>query len=268
MADNNNFGLIGKLLITSDVRVITGLRIGGASGGLKIGGVDLNVITDPTGKPYIPGSSIKGKLRSLFEKRMALTEKEYFDPKSGQRKIKSYEEYENCLSSRIFGNLLKDKNVEHPTLTRLYVRDVYLDEESIRELQPNIDLPYTEVKFETAIDRLRGTAASGSLRQIERVPAGAVFRDLEMVFNIYLEEDKNLLKHFLPTLRMLEDDYLGGMGSRGYGKIKFENLKLVWNNAENYKTGKLPGKVLIEGCSSVEEVVKSINGIIAGMNGL
>lgn len=269
MNNTKSFGLIGKLLVTSDIKVISGLRVGGSSGGLKIGGVDQNVIIDPEGRPYIPGSSIKGKLRSLLEWKLANGDQNYFNSKTGQRTVKNYEEYSRCISSQIFGSMLMGKKISDdkkgmPTLTRLYVRDVFLDKHSITEkMASNIDLPYTEVKYETAINRIRGSAASGSLRQIERVPAGAIFNNLEMVFNLFLSEDKKLIKHLLSALKLLEDDYLGGMGSRGYGKIKFENVRMQWNSAKAYETGNLPGPKVNEEWETLNSIIKNIDAIVA-----
>lgn len=227
--------LIGKAIITGNIKVLTGLRIGGSSGGLKIGGVDLNVITDPLGIPYIPGSSLKGKTRSLMER----FRKRPFNDK-GIHLCQSVEEYIRCPVCKIWGTLGDTRKMNVPTLTRLFISDVYLDSDSISDtMRDNMELQWTEVKFETAINRISGTALERSLRQVERVPAGAVFRDLHMVFNVFEEEDKNLLKDLFIALELLEHDYLGGMGSRGYGRISFSDLKVFWNPREAYESGNL-----------------------------
>ncbi|RKX20284.1 MAG: type III-A CRISPR-associated RAMP protein Csm3 [Candidatus Zixiibacteriota bacterium] len=267
MTENNiGFGLIGKVIILSDIKTLTGIRVGGSSGGLKIGGVDQNVITDSMGIPYIPGSSIKGKLRSITEHVLAKNDPNYFDKRSGQRRCANIEEYKECSVSQIFGTMLSTKHTDADsvnTLTRLYTRDTYLDESSITDkMHSNIDLPYTEVKYETAIDRINGNAAHGSLRQIERVPAGAIFKDSEMIFNIYMDSDKNLLKHLFTSMMLLEDDYLGGMGSRGYGKIKFENIRIYWNTVQDYESANLRSSIINENMTSIQDVAKNIEQII------
>lgn len=225
-----------------DIVVKTGLRIGGSSGGLKIGGVDLNVITDPEGKPYIPGSSLKGKLRSLIEKKFSSGNPQFWNDSDSQgnvvgHKCKSEQEYSKCAVCKIWG-IAATENLKVPTPTRLIVCDTYLDEKSITpEMKDNLDLPYTEVKFETAINRLSGTALHGSLRQIERVPAGAIFNDAEIIYNVFEEQDKEILINLFIALELLEHDYLGGMGSRGYGRVVFNNIRIFWNKRENYEVG-------------------------------
>lgn len=226
-------GLIGKVVVRADMRVVTGLRVGGSQGGLKIGGVDLNVITDAFNRPYIPGSSVKGKLRSLLERKLDVQ----FDAK-GSHTCRTAEEFAGCDICKIFGTLGVERNETAVTLTRLIARDAVLDESSITtEMKNALDLQFTEVKTETAIDRVRGRAKEGSLRQVERVPAGAAFKDCELVFNVFEEADKGLLKQLFVGLELLEDDYLGGMGSRGYGKVKFENLRVWWNPSRDYEAG-------------------------------
>jgi CRISPR-associated protein Csm3 len=224
--------LLGKVIISGNIRVLTGLRIGGSSGGLKVGGVDLNVITDPFGIPYIPGSSLKGKTRSIMERYRARS----FNDR-GIHLCQTDEEYGRCPVCKIWGTLSDVKKMSVPTLTRLLISDVYLDQDSIKEMRANLELRWTEVKFETAIDRIRGSALHGSLRQIERVPAGAVFHDAHIVFNVFEESDKNLLKEFFIALELLEHDYLGGMGSRGYGRVAFTDMRVFWNSRRDYETG-------------------------------
>jgi len=242
-----NHSLIGKVIIKGQIEVKTGMRIGGATGGLKIGGLDLNVITDPEGKPYIPGSSLKGKLRSLLEKKEAANRPDFWNVKDSNGKLsghqcKNDQQYINCSVCRVWGVAISDKdvNITVPTPTRLLVSDSYLDEKSItQEMKDNLELEYTEVKFETAINRLTGTALSRSLRQIERVPAGARFKDVELIYNVFDEQDKEYLKHVFVALELLEHDYLGGMGSRGYGRVAFNNIEVFWNKREDYENGKI-----------------------------
>lgn len=223
--------LLGKALVTGTITAITGLRVGGTTGGLKIGGVDLNVITDPWGKPYIPGSSLKGKTRSLAE---------YYTKVSfanGRHLCTDNNSYLACPVCQIWGTL-GGKKITVPCLTRLQVRDAFLDESSVTdEIKANIELEWTEVKFETAIDRITGTAAQGTLRQVERVPAGARF-GLEMVYNIFAPEDIERFKLVFVALQLLEHDYLGGMGSRGYGRVQITDLALFVNGRTAYESGR------------------------------
>ncbi|MCM8825814.1 MAG: type III-A CRISPR-associated RAMP protein Csm3, partial [Candidatus Omnitrophica bacterium] len=95
---NQDILLIGKAVIKAAIKVETGLRIGGSSTGVKIGGVDQPVISDPFGKPYIPGSSLKGKLRSLIERK----ENVAFNSE-GKHFCQSADEYEKCPICKIWG---------------------------------------------------------------------------------------------------------------------------------------------------------------------
>lgn len=259
---------LGKVIIKSDITVKTGMRIGGSTGGLKIGGVDLNVITDPWGKPYIPGSSLKGKMRSLIERAAANNNPGFWNKKDKGRVIKHEceddESYINCPVCKIWG-ILGGTNFTVPTLTRIIVCDTYLDESSItQEMKENLELEWTEVKFETAINRITGSARSGSLRQAERVPAGARFKDSEIIFNVFDESDKDLLKHVFVAMELLEQDYLGGMGSRGYGRIAFENVEVYWNKKDNYEKGEIdikPERKINNGWNTPSLIVKNFEEI-------
>ncbi|MBW1956650.1 MAG: type III-A CRISPR-associated RAMP protein Csm3 [Deltaproteobacteria bacterium] len=227
-------GMFGKVIVRSDLEAITGLRVGGSTGGLKIGGVDLNVITDPWGRPYIPGSSIKGKTRSLLERFHSAPVTQ-----NGIHMCKNDQDYTTCPICRIWGLLGDAKKFTQPTLTRLLVGDVFLDESSVtEEMQKNMELRWTEVKMETAINRITGTAHTGSLRQIERVPAGARFSNANFIFNVFEESDKDLLKQLFIALELLENDYLGGMGSRGSGRVRFVDMEVYWNDRSAYETGR------------------------------
>ncbi|NWF92140.1 MAG: type III-A CRISPR-associated RAMP protein Csm3 [Syntrophaceae bacterium] len=241
-----NLGFLGKVIIRSNIEVKTGMRIGGSMGGLKIGGVDLNVITDPAGKPYIPGSSLKGKMRSLIERVEASGNSAFWNKKDKDGNVVGHQcetdnDYKNCSVCRIWG-ILGDARFREPTLTRITVCDAYLVESSItEEMKENLELKWTEVKFETAINRITGTALGGSLRQAERVPAGAKFEDDGglILFNVFVEPDKDLLKKVFVAMELLEHDYLGGMGSRGYGRISFQNIEVYWNKRDDYERGNI-----------------------------
>jgi CRISPR-associated protein Csm3 len=112
--------------------------------------------------------------------------------------------------------------------TRLMVRDIPLDTSSL----PETVVDYTEVKWEAAIDRVTSAA---SPRQMERVPAGAVFAPMEIVFSIYSAEDIKRFANVLTGLQLVEDDYLGGQGSRGSGKVRFEALHLILRGGKDYQ---------------------------------
>jgi CRISPR-associated protein Csm3 len=62
---------------------------------------------------------------------------------------------------------------------------------------------------------------------MERVPAGAVFKPLGLVFNIYTQADLARWPHVVTALQLLEDDYLGGLGSRGSGQVNFKRLEVT-----------------------------------------
>jgi CRISPR-associated protein Csm3 len=257
--------LLGKAIITGNVKVLTGMRIGGSSGGLKIGGVDLNVITDPFGTPYIPGSSLKGKTRSIMER--------YHSRPFNERGIHlclSDSDYNVCPVCKVWGTMAGASRMTSSTITRLLVSDVFLDKESITPvMQNNLELRWTEVKFETAINRISGTALTGSLRQIERVPAGAVFKDMRMIFNIFAEDEKDLLKEIFIALELLEHDYLGGMGSRGYGRVGFEDMQVFWNSHEAYKKGDIsmePGRAINGEAMTPRMLVQDFEHIKEGLN--
>lgn len=209
----------------------TGLHVGASRETMKIGGIDSPVVRDPiTDYPYIPGSSLKGKLRSLWEIANAKDENFfniYIDNTIKRHECQTRNEAKKCPVCRIFGSATG----ESPS--RIIVRDLHLTEESRKKLE-NIDtgLKYTEWKFENVIDRITTQATP---RQIERIPAGSVF-NFEIIYNIEdKEQAKEDLKNLERCLKMLEDDYLGGHGSRGYGKIEIrKQQKIIVKKIEYY----------------------------------
>lgn len=237
--------LIGKLILEADMRCETGLHIGAGKGSLEIGGADNPVIKDAYGRPYVPGSSLRGKLRSLLEQASGMavpSELVYLSRRRGQE-VRIHQsdrpDDEICLlfgrspgrMERVTGEVLESVAA---TPARLAVYDAPLDLASITDsMRENLDDELTEVKSENAIDRI---TAQANPRTLERVPAGARFK-VRMVLDILCEEDKALLARLAEALRLLEDDSLGGGGSRGSGRVSFSNLKLVWRGRRFYAAG-------------------------------
>lgn len=203
--------LVKKILYTGTIVLKTGLHIGGTNAALNIGGPDKFVVRNPLNNiPYIPGSSLKGKMRALVEIANGCVDVDR--GKVGPSKDP------NSISGKLFGVATGSDN-NRPS--RLIVRDAELDVDACDF--SNTDLPYTESKTEVAIDRV---TAKANPRTFERVPAGAKFK-LNMVLNVFEGEDEEELKNTLKqAIELLEDDYLGGHGSRGYGQIKFEGLDI------------------------------------------
>ena len=237
--------LVGKLIFSADLHCETGLHIGAGKGSLEIGGADNPVVKDAFGLPYIPGSSLRGKIRSLLENALGLTspaELVYLSKRRGQE-VRIHQsdrpDDEICLlfgrnpgrMERVEGDAVESKSASPARLT---VYDAPLDQDSITaQMRENLDDEITEVKSENAIDRITSQA---NPRTLERVPAGARFR-VRLVLDILCEEDKALVGRVMEGLRLLEDDALGGGGSRGSGRVRFSNLKVTWRNRAFYSGG-------------------------------
>lgn len=214
--------LIKKIIISGEIEAKTGLMIGGSNTAMGIGGPDRTVIRNPvTKQPYIPGSSLKGKMRSLLELSYG---------NIGSKKMGKVEngpsEDPNHASTNLFGSARTD-GLQRPS--RIICRDGFL-------LNPddlkNTDLPFTEAKTEVVIDRITSAAMP---RSFERVPAGAKF-GLNLVINIF---DEDPFKDQLQTLafkalQLVQDDYLGGSGSRGSGQVKFKITKVTERTSSFY----------------------------------
>ncbi|PYT18137.1 MAG: type III-A CRISPR-associated RAMP protein Csm3 [Acidobacteria bacterium] len=237
--------LLGKLVLSGELHCETGLHIGAGKGSLEIGGADNPVVKDAFGLPYIPGSSLRGKLRSLLENAMGLTspaELVYLSKRKGQE-VRIHQsdrpDDEICLLfgrspgrvERVEGEAIETRGASPARLT---IYDAPLDPDSITaQMRENLDDEITEVKSENAIDRITSQA---NPRTLERVPCGARFR-IRMIVDVLCEEDKALAARLLEGLRLLEDDALGGGGSRGSGRVRFSNLKLIWRNRAFYSSG-------------------------------
>ncbi len=202
--------MLTKIQIQGKMIVKTGLHIGGGEAFAAIGAVDSTVVKDPVScNPMIPGTSVKGKLRSLLAK----TYNENVARKPD----------EDCeLLLRIFGSA-KQGNVKR---SRVQISDMFLENE--RALKNKGLQGVTEVKFENTINRMTAVA---NPRQIERIVRGAEF-GLDIIYNIEESEKPERLEESIEDitvlaegLRLLQYDYLGGSGSRGYGKIGFSELQ-------------------------------------------
>jgi CRISPR-associated protein Csm3 len=227
--------LRAKVVVEGELVAITGLHVGSAAAGMQIGSVDSPVVRDPiSNKPYIPGSSLKGKLRSLLEAAEGLTPN-----RSGGANVERHEcddrtDALECPVCRLFGSTGRNSGKNHPA--RLAVADLLLTDDSFEKLKlVDTGLMYTEWKFENTLDRITSAAMP---RQIERVPADSVF-GLRLIYDDRADVDKigEDMRNLARALCLLEDDALGGHGSRGYGRVAFKQVSHSRRPVERYGTG-------------------------------
>lgn len=245
--------LYGRVFIEANIKALTGLHIGGSNTDLEIGGLDKAVIRNPlTKRPYIPGSSLRGKMRSQMEKLLGLPQNRNI----GQVTIHTcktqadFEKNGGCPVCTVFG---VPAEMDYNNHTRLVVRDAELTDDSAQSLiDARTDLLYGELKTEVAIDRVTSAATP---RTLERVPAGAVFGPAELVFGVYEAADFERLKVVTDALQLVEDDYIGGAGSRGSGKVKFEGIRLYIRNGQDYSQKTFYREAPFE---SVQELAKEL----------
>jgi len=216
-----------KILIKGEIETLSGLLIGGSNTAMAIGGPDKMVIRNPiSNEPYIPGSTLKGKMRSLMEISHGFIK----DVRMGNVKYGPSDD-PNHITTVLFGSASTDEN-QRPS--RIIFRDGKLiNGEDFRD---KTDLPFTESKTEVVIDRITSAAMP---RTFERVPAGAKF-ELDIVLNIFEGDNKTeseLLNLTLRGLQMLQDDYIGGSGSRGSGRVKFRIHSIKERPVDYYHTG-------------------------------
>ncbi len=209
--------LTGKIVISGKITVVTGLRIGVGNNDFELGSPQLSIVRS-RGVPFIPGSSLKGKLRSLLGK--------YEGSSEIQEDSNTLKEIFGCIAGKKANGSIKTEAYK----TRLLVRDCVLVKgfDNTKEVTGNIkeytNRTFTESKWENIIKRVSGGADKP--REVERVPEGSEF-EFELVYDTY--DDKKIEKHLKLlklAMQLLEDDYLGGYGSRGYGKVKFDDVKV------------------------------------------
>jgi len=211
--------------LTGKIYCVTGLRVGSSTGSVEIGGNDNPVIRNPyNDEPYIPGSSIKGKVRSILEWALGKVRDD--------GKIHSCDEL-NCPICNIFGIIASDSvqsdsnespiaaNSNAPRIARAIFRDAFLTESTKNWLKDRDIIKYTEIKYENVINRC--TAKAEHPRPVERIPAGSEF-DFSLSFRMFNDNDEKYWEVLLFGLKLLENDALGGCGSRGYGRIEFKDL--------------------------------------------
>lgn len=252
--------LQGKIFLTGTIKALTGLHIGRNSEDLDIGGVDNPVIRDIiTKEPYIPGSSLRGKMRALLDRHSNL----HLRSMGGIQihGCQKPEHYKKCDVCQVFGVAPTGQLKGETMPTRLIVRDIFLTENSRLALeQAETDGLFTEVKWEVTIDRI---TAAANPRPNERVPAGATFGPFELIYGIYtqntpdqtqVEEELQRFNTVLIGMELLKDDYLGGSGGRGSGQIAFKDLKMTFKPRTHYEKAD-------EQPISIVEPTKSVNAL-------
>ncbi len=202
--------------LTGNIELLSGLHIGSGDDTMKIGGIDNGVIKDiNTSNPYIPGSSLKGKMRSLLEWDIGVVG--IGDGNPFTSKLLDDHIFNDTTKKSLAKILLKlfgDKESAYG-ITRISVGDCPVSLESL-------DKVLSEAKYENVIDRQSGTAKHGvGARQTERVPQGVKF-DFDIRIKVLEDDDeKELIDMVKKGFELVENDYLGGSGSRGYGRVKF-----------------------------------------------
>lgn len=215
--------MVMKKLLTIDATLttITGVHIGCSSSELgKVGGCDNPVIKDSlTGLPYIPGSSIKGKMRATLEQIQGYSKSNGSNPCNCG----------HCKVCKLFGNMAKE--IANSAIARLSVPDMVISETFLNQFKESHDIAdITEIKAATAIDRNAGKAKTGSLRNEERIVPGLKFSNT-FVLKVFDEDnEQELINTIKRAVEILNQTGIGSKTSSGSGRIK---LELDWDNAKN-----------------------------------
>ena len=232
-----------KIFIRGTITALTGLHIGGSSVAMSIGGADKVVVRNPlSNEPYIPGSSLRGKMRSLLERVRGVEQATgeggfHVEIKKGDKGKDELKADAGKNPDTLLGKLFGVSAAEtHKEPTRLIVRDALLTDTSKTALEnaPNTDMPMTEVKTEVNIDRITSAA---NPRNFERVPAGAEF-NFQLVLTLLEGDDETKFLNLIREgLELVQDDSLGGHGSRGYGLVQFTVQETLERTANDYLNG-------------------------------
>ena len=214
--------LKGYKNISGIIEVVTGRHVGGSTAIIEIGGKDNPVIKNPlTKEPYIPGSSLKGKMRSLLEWNLGILNTDEKSRDYGD--VHKWCNDKSCPICVIFGTSADEAGLGP---TRLIVRDAVLDEDyknkqKVKKSSWTV-LDFTEDKYENTINRI---TARANPRNFERVIAGTEF-SFNMSYRVFDKDpseksDETLFGYVIEGLRLIEKDALGGAGSRGCGQVRF-----------------------------------------------
>lgn len=197
--------------VRGHIELLSGLHIGGADNGSGLLGLDNVIVRNPLNfQPYLPGSSLKGKLRSVLER------VHHDKIRPARRSVAGECACGACMVCTLFGRSVRGGGVSQAGPTRLVVRDANLANADAIAALPGIETPFAEVKTEAAIDRI---TARSTPRYVERVPAGAKF-SFQITLRVYEgDERERMLAWLYEGLRLIESDYLGAGGTRGYGQV-------------------------------------------------
>ena len=209
--------------LTGKIRLRSGLHIGAGKDTVEIGGLDQPIVKDPlTGAPYIPGSSLKGKMRSLLEVGVFMAQNTELRDTILKKGTPCACGHRSCPVCVLFGAHKPPQECD-PDLgpSRLLVRDASLCREDMERFTGG-HLPM-EIKNENSINRVKGVAENP--RPLERVPAGVTF-DLNIALKVYEDDPADLAEWIYKGLKLIEMDALGGHSSRGSGQVVFEDLKM------------------------------------------
>ncbi|MCL6623640.1 MAG: type III-A CRISPR-associated RAMP protein Csm3 [Fimbriimonadales bacterium] len=208
------------------IKCLTGVRIGGGGESMEIGGLDNPIVRHPlTKEPYIPGSSLKGKMRSLIETSGytlgSRPAPEFRQENQGTLSCGCAQ----CVACWLFG--CGDARNRDAEPTRLIFRDAFITEEDREILRQFLDegVLYSEIKAEVTMDRKTGRVAQMGPRTMDRIMRGTSLL-FECSARVYEGDNVDEMKQaFIHAARLLVNDCIGGSGSRGYGKIGFAELK-------------------------------------------
>jgi CRISPR-associated protein Csm3 len=246
-----------NLIVSGHIVCGTGLHVGGANESIEIGGIDNIIIRDAISEnPFIPGSSLKGKMRSLMELNDPDSSKNIIGGNGNPLDMGKPCKCGKCLPCKIFGTSADETAPEKQMgPTRTIFRDAFPTKETIEMWTKSQEvIKGAEVKYENTINRINSEA---NPRPSERVPKGSKF-DFEIVFSIYDKEDKENFKGIFEAMMLVEDNYIGGSGTRGYGKISFEDISVIKRTTKYYK-GSEDEEKLLE-CKNAKETLKSLSG--------
>lgn len=221
---------LNNFIITGQLECVTGLHIGESLDTIDIGGSDNPLVRKSTNNlPYIPGSSLKGKLRMLLELADKESSKSVIENKGTVSK--------SGLAAQLFGvSGNEEKLAKDGLYYKVIVRDSFPSEETIENWEDNPSLLNgSELKYENTLNRLTSEAKP---RNIERVPPESSF-NFEIIVNISSKEEakkcnKEDVLPILQSMKLLEDDYLGGSGSRGFGKVLFKDITITQRSVDYY----------------------------------